>query len=893
MKQGLDAQQQLDRAAMDVVAELLELGDEQRATRLSELSDEALRERVAALLRQITRDVENSLDGSFVESTRRELADDAIPIPSAGSLAPSRVGAYQILRHLGAGGMGDVYEAEQDRPRRRVALKLLRSARLTPAAMRRFEYEAEWLGRLDHEGIARIYEAGTAQTHAGLQPFFALELIDGQRLDAWLRSAKPSLDARLRLLIELCDAVHHAHQRGIIHRDLKPANILVTASSHPKILDFGVARALGDEKLAAGDAMTLATSDGSLVGTLQYMSPEQVAGRVRDIDTRCDVYALGVIAYELLSNGKRPYELSDKPIDQCLRIVQQQDPPPLGSIDRQLRGDLEQIVAKALSKEKERRYASAAELADDLRRYLEHKPVVARPPTLAYQTVKFARRNRTLVATSLLLLVVLLVGLVGTSIGFVHAVRARRAEADASRQAIASAKVTEQVNQFLKDLLLSVDPQNAKGKDLRVRDLLDRAAADIDKRFGDQVEVAANLHNFVGSSYDGLGLYEQALHHQIRARDLRTELMGADDIDALTFASNVAVELDQLGRTDEAVVAMRPVITGLQRVAGPNASKTLSAKSKLAFMIYQKGRYAEAVPLLQELWEQQERIEGSGAQQTILTANNLALALNKLGRPREAEAVYRSLLGVMREDSERGPDHPDTLRTMNNLARCLQDQGNLADAETILRELAERCTRVFGPDHNATLTIQNNLAGVLCDTDRWAEADPIYRDILKRFTDTLGPDHPSTLQVSENFAIALDSLKKHDEAVVLARKTVDGATSKLGPDHPLTFETRQNLATILLHDGRPDEALPILQDVIPRIAKVLGDGHTKTVMARQSYAEVLLELGRRDEAMSVMAVVMQACDAPDSQVRPAIADKYRKRYHELTQSPATTQSDSR
>jgi serine/threonine protein kinase/Flp pilus assembly protein TadD len=894
---GVDQQRddaQRERKALDVVAEILEVPDEQRTARLAELcgSDQTLRDRVLALLRQITRDVERSggFNGSFTQSTRQDLRDDfgasaAAAVPFTGS----RIGAYQILRHLGAGGMGDVYEAEQDRPRRRVALKLLRRARLTPAMMRRFEYEAEWLGRLDHEGIARIYEAGAAQTPAGNQPYFALELIDGQRLDQWLREQKPRLEARVRLLIDLCDAVHHAHQRGIIHRDLKPANILVTKNGRSKILDFGVARAMGQEAVAAGETISESTTDGSLVGTLQYMSPEQVAGQVRDIDTRCDVYALGMIAYEILSNGRRPYELSDKPIGECLRIVRQVDPPKLGSIDRDLRGDLETIVAKALSKEKERRYASAAEFADDLRRYLEHEPVTARPPTLAYHTAKFARRHRALVTSTIIIAIVLIGGLVGTSIGFVRATRARKAE-------VAQSQVKEQVNQFLKDLLLSPDPSNAQGKEPRVRDILDRAADTIDSKFADQPLIAAKLHNFVGSSYDGLAMYDKALHHQTRARDLQIAVAGEDDRESIDFASNVAVELDQLGRSDEAEQVLRQLVPPLQRVAGPDDPKTLATTSKLAFSIFQRGRYGEAIPIMQDVLARQQRVEGRDSEHAIFTANNLALALNKSGRKHEAEAAYRALLDVLQSNGARGPDHPDSIRTMNNLACCLMDQGDYAAAEPMLRELVDRCNRVFGPDHIATLTIQNNLAGVMYESDRWAEAEPIYAEILPRFIKKLGADHPSTIQATVNYAKTLDGLKKYDQAEPLARGAVDAATAKLGPDHPLSFQARRALAEALINQQRAADALPILEDLVPRMSKMLGNSHVETVVARQCYAEALQALDRKDEATVVMRQVVQVCDA-NSQIPPSIADKCRALYRELSgpaiPAAATTQPATR
>ncbi len=304
---------------------------------------------------------------------------------------PASIGRYRIIRLLGEGGMGAVYEAEQDQPRRLVALKVIRAAWASPEMLRRFEQESQTLGRLHHPGIAQIYEAGSADAGFGVQPFFAMELIHGKPLVEYADEHKLNTRQRLELMIQVCEAVHHAHQRGIIHRDLKPGNILVDETGQPKILDFGLARATDSDAQA-----TRQTDIGQLLGTLAYMSPEQVLADPLALDIRSDVYALGVILYELLA-GKMPYTLS-RQLHEAVRTIQQTDPAPLSSVSKMYRGDIETIVAMALEKDKNRRYASAAALAGDIRRYLDDQPITAKPASASYQLHKFARRHKALVA---------------------------------------------------------------------------------------------------------------------------------------------------------------------------------------------------------------------------------------------------------------------------------------------------------------------------------------------------------------------------------------------------------------------------------------------------------------------------------------------------------------
>jgi eukaryotic-like serine/threonine-protein kinase len=440
---------------------------------------------------------------------------EAKPLPSAPTRRPAAIGRYTILRLVGEGGMGSVFEAEQEQPRRIVALKVIRPGLASPEILWRFRQESEALARLQHPGIAQIYEAGAEESGAGLQPFFAMEFIRGRPLGHYADEHHLNTRQRLELMAQICEAVHHAHQRGLIHRDLKPGNILVDEAGQPKILDFGVVRVTDSDV-----QVTQQTDIGQLVGTLAYMSPEQVLADPLALDTRSDVYALGVILYQLLA-GRLPYRISPK-VHEAARAIQEDDPTPLSSINRRYRGDVETIVAKALEKDKARRYASAAGLAGDIRRFLQDQPIIARPPSAIYQLEKFARRHKALVTATAVVFVVLVAGII---VSTREAVLARQAE-----------QTAEAVNNFLQnDLLAQASTANQSGPStkpdphLEVRTALDRAAARIAGKFDRQPKVEAAIRDTIGQTYKDLGLYPEARKHLERALDLSRRVLGAEN----------------------------------------------------------------------------------------------------------------------------------------------------------------------------------------------------------------------------------------------------------------------------------------------------------------------------------------------------------------------------
>jgi predicted Ser/Thr protein kinase len=498
-----------------------------------------------------------------------ELAPGPARPPQGEVALPHHIGRYRVLRLLGEGGMGAVYEAEQDSPHRRVALKVIRPGLLAPALLKRFAQEVEILGRLHHPGIAQIYEAGGAQDG---QPFFAMEFIRGLPLDEHARLRALPLPARVEMLARVCDAVQHAHDQGVIHRDLKPANILVEENGQPKVLDFGVARAT-DADLVSGAGLT---RTGQLLGTPSYMSPEQVTADPAAIDHRADVYALGVILFELLAH-RLPYRLENRPLAEAARLILEEEPPRLGSLNPELRGDVETIVAKALAKEPARRYPSAAELAADLRRWLAHEPIQARPPSALYYLRKFARRHKALVAGGVATVVALVLGLIGTlifalaerdqrgraehnaekalaagklaEVRLEAAVKATREAEQARKDALEDAAAAREVADFMGGLFEVADPYVISGRILgeqpnsnpSAMDIVNRGAARLadPDTFKTKPLVRANLLDKVGHVYMSRGLEAKAGPFVIEALELRKKHLPAVHPDLASSLHNV------------------------------------------------------------------------------------------------------------------------------------------------------------------------------------------------------------------------------------------------------------------------------------------------------------------------------------------------------------------
>jgi serine/threonine protein kinase/Flp pilus assembly protein TadD len=839
--------------------------------------DEELREELVSLLAQADG------TGGFLEAPALEVAAQALA-RAAGTL-PAAIGHYRIIRLLGEGGMGSVYEAEQQEPRRIVALKVIRPGLSTPEHLWRFKHESRALGRLQHPGIAQIYEASTAETALGPQPYFAMELIRGFPLTEYAGSHRLDTRQKLLLLVKVSEAVDHAHQRGLIHRDLKPGNILVDATGQPKILDFGVARVLESEAQP-----TRQTDLGQLIGTLPYMSPEQVLGNPLEIDTRSDIYSLGVILYELLT-GRLPYDVRRRQLPEAVRTIREEEPASLSSINRAYRGDIQTIVGKSLEKDKARRYASAADLAADIQRHLNDEPITARPPSTSYQLYKFARRHRGLVAGAAAVFVVLLAGIA------VSASQAFRANREA-----ATAKA---VSNFLQQDLLAQASARTQARrdsrpdpDLKVRTALDRAAASVAGKFPQQPLVEASIRQTIGLTYRDLGIYPDAQKQLEAALKLRRSrlgeenpdtlksmhdlagvyddegkypqaeplylealqaqrrVLGAEHPDTLATASDLGWFYSERGKDGQAELVIAKALAAERRVLGNEHPQTLGSMNALAVVYRSEGKYAQAEPLYLEAFDIQRRVLGESHPDTLVTMIDLASLYRVEGKYAQAEPLQTTSLEIQRRVL--GEQHADTQTNMNNLGVLYQLEGRYADAEPLLTALLDLRRRTLGDENLTTVNSMNNLAVLYGKEGKFADAERLMANTLAVRNRMLGAQHPLTLMTMANQAFLYQLQGKYGEAQPLVAKALEGARRVEGEEHPDTLRIRTNQGLLYGAEGRFAQAEPILSKVLEARRRVLGPEHPDSLASGYNLANLYRSQGRSAEAAALLTSVLEA-----------------------------------
>jgi tetratricopeptide (TPR) repeat protein len=683
-----------------------------------------------------------------------------------------------------------------------------------------------------------------------------MELVHGLPLAQYCESKKLGVRARLELLARVCDAVEHAHQRGVIHRDLKPDNILVDdhgaaagagAGPQPKILDFGVARVVDPDARHT----TLHTSVGQIVGTVAYMSPEQAAADPAELDTRSDVYALGVICYELLS-GRLPYKLNKSSVADSVRAIAHDDPTPLASIDRSLRGDVTTIVGKALEKEKARRYGSAAEMAADIRRHLRDEPITAHPPSTIYQIGKFARRNKGLVAGVALAFVALLLGVIFASVAMLRAQRARdladvsatRARTEASKQAA--------VNAFMQDMLAAANPRKlsaadrSAGRKVTVVEAVDQAAKEVDAgALAAQPEIELAVRHTIGATYIELAEYDRAAHHLDAAIALARRLGEAGHKDVADNLNSKAILLRAQGKYADAEPLAREALAVARRIPDFDERNTAAILNTLGLALGDLGRHADAVPVLREALDIRTRVLGAEHAEVGTTTNNLALLLHQTGNLADAEPLYRRALDVRRKLLG---EHPDTSVSLHNLAMLLRDQAKYDEAEALFRETIDMRRRVQGEDHPDFAGATNSLASLLQSRRRFDAAEPLYRQALRVQTRALGEAHPSVAVTINNIATLLRDQGKLSEAEPLFRRSLEIRRTALGEQHPSVALAIGNLAGVLQLQGKAAEAEPMFRQALAINVSRLGEEHVDTAVQRMMLGNCLTALGRFDEA---------------------------------------------
>ncbi|MEO1006976.1 MAG: tetratricopeptide repeat protein [Planctomycetota bacterium] len=811
-------------------------------------------------------------------------ADSFLSLESASRFegehaAGDQIGRYTLLKEIGSGGFGSVWLAEQSEPvERRVAIKIIKLGMDTRQVIARFEAERQAIAMMDHPNIARVLDAGA--TEAG-RPFFVMELVDGRPIVEFCNEHRLDIRARLELFIGVCHAVQHAHQKGIIHRDIKPSNVLTSmhdGTPVPKIIDFGIAKATRVELTQK----TLITARGQLIGSPAYMSPEQLTMSELEIDTRSDVYGLGVLLYEMLT-GTRPFpgdELDSKGLAELVRVLTQEDPPKpsarvlnMDEADRaagprpgdphrvasQLRGDLDWIAMKCLEKDRERRYDTANGLAVDIRRHLNDEPVLAGPPNASYRMQKFVRRNRAgVVAASLVAGAVLAGGgLAGGGLLWALSEKARveRAEESTRRQLT---RATE-VKQLITSMLASVRPEDAGSADTpMLRSILDKTVARLDAGEIEDRMVQAELRTVTGDAYGSLGDFLTATSQFEAALELYRDELGAEHENTLNIARRLGVLYFELARYDEAESLIAPVYRTYLETLGARSQDARLAAVNLGGVYQKQARYDEAESLFRGVID----MEGEGEEFEKKTHNairNLASLYVQTRRFDEALPLFEQTVAWRLE--KYGPEYPDTLRSIEGLGTLYIQLQRFDEAEQMLGDVLEPHRQVFGETHPDTLTVVNNLGALYLRSGRPAQAKPLFKISYDAKRERLGERHPETLRSLNNISGARFLLGEYEAALESFEEMLVMRTEALGPDHVDSIRSAGMVA--MCHDrlGNIDEAYSAYSDMIEASIRTLGEEHYVTRTAMNNMALMLAPTGRVARAVEVSRRVAELEEA--------------------------------
>ncbi len=895
------------RQIEDVFHAALERPPADRATFLGEAcaGDGELRAEVESLL------AADDQAASFIESPALGTLTTQFRRVSAGlDLSGRRIGEFELVRVLASGGMGTVYEAVQQQPRRTVALKVLRLGIDSPSAFRRFEYEAQILAHLRHPAIAQVYAAGThvdpgshAEGTGASVPYIAMELVpEARTIVAFGHEHGLPLRRRLELFARVCDAVQYGHQNGIIHRDLKPGNILVDPAGDPKVIDFGVARA-NDSALSV--ALTQCDAH-QMVGTLQYMSPEQCDFDPDQVDTRSDVYSLGVVLYELLCEAL-PYDVTRSSLSKAAQMIREQLPRRPSGANPALRGDVETIVLKALEKERERRYASAADLARDIRKFLANRPIEARPPSRLYHVRKLVARHKAASALSAMLIG----ALVGFSIWMTSLygrsdANLKRAQA-AERNARTEADTNRAVSEYLVNLFQTLDPTgrgtdvDSLGGSFTVRELLDREVRVIPERLKNQPLTQATLLATLSGQYVRLELFSRAAAAMERALELRREATaghGALVADTLYTLADVLRRKGELGRAwallEEArakfdALPSRPVLENrraqilaamamirraqadtatsvrlqheslamVEAIHGPDDPTTDGARYNLASVLDAAGEWDEAEARMRQTAESYRVRFGANSSQAAAGVHAIGLVLRNRGELDRAEATLREALRLRM--ALEPPRPADVATTLSAIAGLRKTRGDFAEAKALSREALAIYRTHLTEDSTAIGGMLYNLASLaVAANDQPAIGELVAEAAqLQRRAAALPPDHLHRSGALLMLGVLRMGQGDATGAEDLLRECVASRGDVLSPEHWLTAYSECVLARSLIQQARYAEAEPLLGSAYPRVAAMIGHGDDRTIDIVQDLITVYETMGQTNKAATYNDVLLR------------------------------------
>ena len=819
---------------------------------------------------------------------------DAGPLVQAMFERPGDVlGKYTLIEPLGEGGFGAVYVAEQKEPvRRRVALKILKAGMDTQAVLARFEAERQALALMDHPSIAKVLDAGS--TPLG-RPYFVMELVSGQPLTRACDARRLTTRGRLELFVEVCRAVQHAHQKGVIHRDLKPSNILVgevDGRAVPRVIDFGIAKAT-TAHLVDRPAHT---EQDQLIGTPEYMSPEQAGSGGQDIDTRTDVYSLGVILYELLT-GSLPFDsgaLRSGGLLRMQQVIRDVEPPrpstrltalspdaaraaasnrgtDLATLRRSIRGDLEWIVLRAMEKDRSRRYDSAAALAADIERYLNDEPVLASPPGALYSVMKFTRRHKASVAAGVGVAVALLGGSGFAFVGFLNArterdravaaelaARSSRDEAAAARdRAQLEARKASAVNEFFLERMLSAAKPWKGGREITMTKALDAAAAQIDGSFEDQPEIKAAIQFAIGDTYHSLGADDKAVRYLRESFEGRRALLGASHPDTLEAEIELIIASSLVSGADMAP-RVREIVALIESTLGPDHEQMATAMTAQAAIGQRMGRIGESLAMSQKVvdWHRRWSEQTPAALQGALIEH--ASALMSAGKPAEAIKSIDEALAMDVGDS--GPSAAAVAQSLAVKTQAQELAGDTEAAEATGLRAVEECLKAFGDDHPTTMIARVSLANALKELGKLEAAEATYRIALDTLVRGFGEEHIWTLTVATNHANALNRLGRRDEAETILRRTLEVRRRILGDQHRDVAMSLEALASVVQRQGRAEEAVALFTEAVTIGRKAVGPDHPDFQNMLSNLAHAQAKAGMHADAVRSLdeLVVLEA-----------------------------------
>ncbi|CAM2010548.1 serine/threonine-protein kinase [Acanthopleuribacter pedis] len=792
-----------------------------------------------------------------------------------------RVGPYQIGALLGEGGCGVVYLADQTEPvERRVALKIIKPGMNTHLVLKRFNQEKQMLANMSHPYIAQLYDAGVT---ASGRPYFAMEYIQGESLTAFCDEHQFTPGRRLDLFVQICEAVRYSHQKGAIHRDLKPANILVQQTEDvvvPKIIDFGIAKSLltpMPPEAASPHNQNPETMVGSAIGTLGYMSPEQTQHQNQDIDVRADIYSLGVILFELMT-GSLPIPvatLRQQPWQEALVLIREQAAPPASTRlagwqrDKQreaarrrgtqpraliayLKQDIDWIIAKALAKNRDQRYAGVSDLLADIHAFRGFRPIEAAPDSRAYRVRKWLQRNRVLFATTGAVMAALVAG---TAMAVNGLVQARQSQATAVQEATRAKHSLA----LLEDFLTSVEP-GERGYETRLLDLLDSFRVRLREEDSIDPLTQAHVYHVMGRSYTKLGQFEPARACLENAQRIRSNALGADHLDSLESQLLLA-NLDRVtGNPAAAEAVHRALYKQLVDGQGARHPLALRALSELALDRHASGNPQEALAKMVQVVTLRTEVLGAENEATQNAMDSQAVLLTDLGRHGEAEEIHRNILAL--RTKQFGSDHPKTLVSMHNLGRNLARQNRHDEAHDLLAEVVLRGAQVLGEDHPRNLNSTAQLGRSLLGLKRYAEAEALYRGLLPRQIKRVGEDHSLVLGTKNNLCLALWYQKRHGEAARLQEQIYRQKIKLLGPDHPSTLNSGNNLAYMLGAGGETEKAERLAREILAKMSARLGRDAKNVVEVAKTLVGILKRAGKHDEARAVTKAWIPQEDKP-------------------------------